>query len=264
MPTAPETDLFIVGLGVMVPDHVTVQATRALSQCVRLYSIVQEPPRLWLPANILGRIEVVNALEMYVEGSPRVQNYERAARTILHAIGNHRPLGYVTYGNPMSYDRVAQNLLLYAKESGHTLRVVPGISSLDTVLCDLMVDMAPAIQIFEASWLFACEMQPNITAPLLLMQVGFFGSLRTHYSVRPDGSSLAELIEYLCRFYPPYQPVFLVRSTGQESQPASVRQSGLKDLAKATAEELGGASLYIPSVESPRPNAEVVARMRNT
>jgi uncharacterized protein YabN with tetrapyrrole methylase and pyrophosphatase domain len=213
---------------------------------------------------MLGKVEVINALEMYVEGGPRVRNYETVARTIIRALENHRPLGYVTYGNPMSYDRVAQNLVLYAKESDCALQIVPGISSVDTVLCDLMVDMAPAIQIFEASWFFACEMNPNITAPLLLMQVGFFGSLRTHYSVRSDGRSLSELIEYLCRFYPPDHSVSLVRSTGHESQPTAIRGSALKELITATAEELSGSSLYVPSVEAPRPNVEVITRMTNT
>jgi hypothetical protein len=92
----------------------------------------------------------------------------------------------------MAYDRVAQNLVRSAKEADVRVRIVPGISSLDTVSCDLNIDMAPAIQVFETSWLAACQIQPRTDIPLLLMQVGAFGSLRMHYTSRQDGSSLLE------------------------------------------------------------------------
>ena len=260
MPLASQPDLYIIGLGVSIPGHVTVQATRAMSRCVRLYSIVQEPPRLWLPKEHLN-LEVINALKMYNEDSIRTQNYERAARTIIAALDSAHPLGYVTYGNPMSYDRVAQNLVEYAKASDITLQVVPGISSFDTILCDLTVDMAPAIQVVDASWLVACHIEPNIYMPALVMQVSVFGSFRTHYSQRPDSRSLEGLVEYLCRFYPPSHPVSLVRSTGQEGEPANVRTIALGNLCNVTSEDLGGASLYIPVLMYPTPDQEMIGAM---
>jgi uncharacterized protein YabN with tetrapyrrole methylase and pyrophosphatase domain len=256
-----QPELFIIGLGVTIPGHVTRQATRAMSRCAKLYSIVQEPPRLWLPPDSFGKIEVVNALELYAEGSIRTENYERVARLIMGALGRGQSLGYVTYGNPMAYDRVAQNLVKYATESCFTFQIVPGISSLDTVLCDLHIDMAPAIQVIEASWLLACQIQPQVGIPVLLMQVGAFGSFRTHYRKRQDGSSLAELIEYLCNIYPRSHPVSLIRSTGQEEQPARIREVALANLSKVTADDLSGASLYIPSLDKPRPREDVISKM---
>jgi len=260
MPPVSQPDLYIIGLGVSIPGHVTVQATRAMSRCARLYSIVQEPPQMWLPKEKWG-MKVINALTMYEEGSVRTQNYERAARTIIAALDNARPLGYVTYGNPMAYDRVAQNLIEYAKESGITLQVVPGISSFDTILCDLRVEMAPAIQVYDASWLVIFGMAPNVNVPALLIQVSVFGSFRTHYSQRQDGRSLEGLVEYLTRFYPPSHMVSLVRSTGQEGEPANVRKVALGKLSEVTAEDLGGASLYIPVLNYPKPDEEMISAM---
>jgi precorrin-2 methylase len=256
-----QPDLFLIGLGVMIPGHITVQATQAISRCDLLYSILQEAPRLWIPADRLGQTEVVNALEWYAEGNLRSQNYEQVARKILKAVGRGRSVGYVTYGNPMAYDRVAQNLVNYAKEAGFGVQVVPGISSLDTVFCDLQVDMAPGIQVFEASWLVACEIKPRVDVPVLLLQVGAFGSLRTHYTKRQDGSSLTELVEYLCKIYPKSHVVSLVRSTGDENQATSVRHVGLGSLCEVTADQLSGASLYIPPSEKALPKQEILARM---
>src|SRR5262249_46008258 len=153
-------------------------------------------------------------------------------------IRSSRPIGYVTYGNPMSYDRVAQNLLEYAKDVGFSTQIIPGISSLDSVLCDLGIDMAPAIQIFEASWLLACHIPLNIRVPVLLMQMGAFGSLRTHYTKRTNGSSLNELVEYLRLFYPPFHRVSLVRSSGQDGRPSLISQIELEHLCEVSADEL--------------------------
>src|ERR1700730_11055535 len=107
-------DIFIIGLGVLIPDHISIQAQRAISQCSQLYSIVQEPSRVWAPQGRSGDINIINALDLYVEGRLRMENYELVARTIVNAFTPGQSVGYVTYGNPMSYDRVAQELLKHA------------------------------------------------------------------------------------------------------------------------------------------------------
>ena len=254
-------ELLIIGLGIMLPGQITVQASQALARCVRIYSIVQEDPRIWLPYGCYGKIEVVNALSSYIEGRVRTQNYDSAATSIIDALKEGGVIGYVTYGNPMAYDRVAQNLLVLAKTSGITVRIVPGVSSFDTVLCDLRIDMAPAIQVFEASWLVACEIHPRIDIPLLLMQVSAFGSLRTHYTRRQDGSSLVELANHLGISYPPEHTIYLVVSTGNESRTSAVHRVSLCDLCEVSTEELSGASLYVPPLTNVSPNMEIVKRM---
>ena len=253
--------LFLIGLGIVVPGHVTFQASHAMSQCAEIYSIVQEPAQLWLPPGAFGKIKVVNVLEWYVENKIRTQNYENVARSILKAVVPNRNIGYVTYGNPMAYDRVAQNLVEYSREGKFTVQVIPGISSIDTVLCDLGFDIAPAIQVFEASWLVACKIHPRVDMPVLLMQVGAFGSLRTHYSKRHDGSSLTDLIKHLSPFYPSSHLTYLVRSTTREDQRAGVCEVTLSNLCRVTAEQLSGASLYIPPVTNTEPDAAILALM---
>jgi hypothetical protein len=97
--------------------------------------------------------------------------------------------------------------------------------------------------------------------PLLLMQVGPFGSLRTHYTSRQDGSSLLELVEHLCISYPADHDTFLVRSTGNERHEADVHPISLTNLCKVTAEQLGGASLYVPALTDLQPDPDIISRM---
>jgi uncharacterized protein YabN with tetrapyrrole methylase and pyrophosphatase domain len=253
--------LWLIGLGVAVDSHMTVQASKALARCSEIYSIVQESPHLWLPSNAWERAKVVNVLDWYVEGKMRSDNYEYVATSIMAAVTADKEVGYVTYGNPMAYDRVAQNLLARCRQSRIPVRIVPGISSVDTILCDLGFDMAPAIQIFEASWLVACKIRPRIDIALLLMQVGTFGSLRTHYTKRQDGSSLRDLVNHLTAFYPPQHQIYLVCSTASEGQTVRLSDIPLCSLAQVTAEQLSGASLYIPALTDVNPSPTIIRKM---
>jgi hypothetical protein len=253
--------LFIIGLGVKVPEHVTAQATMAMLRCTQIYSIVQEAPNLWLPSGKAGEIAVVSALRMYREGDLRSDNYQRTARAIVDAAAVGRTVGYVTYGNPMAYDSVAQNIIRFASEVGIKVEVIPGISSVDTLLCDLTFDMAPGVQIYEASWLIAFRIPLQVTTAAILFQIGSFGSLRTHYSTRPDARSLRTLVDYLCRFYPPSHQVFLVMSSMLEQRTPRIRRVALEDLCGLGPEASLGGSMYIPVLREPEPDVPFIAKM---
>ena len=156
--------LYVIGLGVKIPGHTTIEASDAMARCRRIYSIVQEPPRIWLPRSNLA-IPVINLINMYVEGAFRMENYERVADTILAALKEKMTVGYVTYGNPLAYDSVGQKLVRDSRDRGIQCEVITGISSIDTLLCDLGLDMAPGVQIYEASWMVTYQAPLNLTVP---------------------------------------------------------------------------------------------------
>jgi precorrin-2 methylase len=252
--------LYVIGLGIKIPDHTTVEALRIMSKCTRIYSIVQEPPSRWLPSGMAATLPVVNVLEMYAEGAVRTQNYDRVASTIFEAMTDTETVGYVTYGNPLAYDSVAQNLIRQAQASGIRFEVVAGISSIDTLLCDLGRDMAPGIQIYEASWLVASRIQLDVAAAAILLQLGTFGSFRTHYRDWRQATSLEDLRTYLTESYPLSHKVFLVQSSNQ-LQPARIVEVTLDKLCHVAAEDFMGASMYLPALETGNLDENAVKRM---
>jgi len=254
------TRLYVIGLGIKIPDHTTIEAMRTMSKCTRIYSIVQEPPARWLPPDKAPTLKLVNVLEMYAEGAVRTQNYDRAASAIFQAVTENETVGYVTYGNPLAYDSVAQNLVRQAKRSGTKFEVIAGISSIDTLLCDLGLDMAPGIQIYEASWLVASRVRLDMATATILLQLGTFGSFRTHYRDRRLAGSLEELVAYLCASYPPSHKVFLVQSSNQ-LQPARITEVTLEKLCQVATDDFLGASMYLPAAESVQLDENTVARM---
>lgn len=253
--------LIIIGLGVKIPDHITVEAQRAMAGCAIIYSIVQEPPRLWLPTDRLTKTRVINALDLYIEGALRAQNYEQVARTIHGSLQGGANVGYVTYGNPMAFDSVTQHLIRLAREDDTPLEIIPGISSVDTILCDLNADMAPGIQIIEASWVVAYKVQLHLDLPVLLLQIGAFGSLRTHYKDPPSGRSLIGLSAYLLLFYPATHRGLVVRSSSAAAERRTVFEVPLGELSSISGDDLGGASLYIPALDIGRPDRTVISEM---
>ena len=218
--------LYIVGLGVSVPDHTTLEAAAALARCDHIFTIIQQQPSVWLPRDA-QRVSVTNLMEMYVEGALRTDNYDSVSRRIFDALESHRTIAYVTYGNPVVYDSVTHRLIRLATDAGVSARIVPSVSSIDTLLCDLQVEMAPGLQIYEASWIVAAEVTLNVSAAVILVQVGTFGSLRAHYRQRPTARSLEPLSEYLRVFYPPSHPVSLVCSGSPQGR-AGVQASALE------------------------------------
>ena len=255
----PQRVLYVIGMGVKIPGHTTVAATEALSRCDRIYTIVQEPPDVWLPASRARGLSVVNLMSLYVEGALRSDNYARVARTILDGLNEVTTVGYVTYGNPLSYDSVAQALARESENAGWRLEVVAGISSIDTILCDLRMDMAPGIQVYEASWLVASRTPINAAAPVILLQLGHFGTVRAHYRQRRRAESLADLVSYLAGFYPDSHTVMLVQSSS-DARPASVARVKLGDLCNVR-EDQWAESVYIPPLQAPQLRADVVARL---
>jgi len=255
-----DTRLYVIGLGIKIPDHTTVEALRIMSKCTRIYSIVQESPQLWLPPGRTSEVPVVNVLGMYAEGAVRTENYDRVASAIFKALTETQTVGYVTYGNPLAYDSVAQNLIRQAQRSGTRIEIVAGISSIDTLLCDLGVDMAPGIQIYEASWLVASRVRLNVAAAAILLQLGTFGSFRAHYRDWRSAGSLEELRSYLMGSYPSSHKVTLVQSSNQ-LQPARITEVILEKLCQVGAEDFMGASMYVPAIEIVRLDENTVMRM---
>jgi uncharacterized protein YabN with tetrapyrrole methylase and pyrophosphatase domain len=254
--------LNIVGLGIRIPDHITVEVSRTLATCTRIFTVVQEPPAAWLPAEG-AHVPVINLMEMYEEGAIRTQNYERVSNRIFQSLDDTAVVGYVTYGNPLVYDSVSQQLVRHARQAGVRFNVLAGISSIDTLLCDLGVDMAPGIQVYEASWLVAGQVPLVVTAPAILLQLGTFGSFRTHYRDRINVSSLEPLVSYLSRSYPRSHPVHLVRS-GDREQPANLRNVPLGDLTTVDTDDVLGASMYIPCLQPAQLDQGIVAMMERT
>ncbi len=104
-----------------------------------------------------------------------------------------RPPGHLRLPGPRSGRR--------ARREGFEARLLPGISALDCLWCDLGVDPALAgCQIYHATDFLEDERTPDIKATLILLQISVIG--QSDHLEEPDWSGLPLLVDYLRRFYP--------------------------------------------------------------
>ena len=252
--------VYAIGLGIRIPDHLTVEALDALQRCRRLFSILPGTILSPLPTDITAKIESLEP--HYVPGVLRRDAYQRQVSVILDACTPESPVGYVTSGNPVFFDSVTDGLRVECERRGIEFRLVAGVSSIDAILVDLCCDVAPGLQIFEASSLLAFEIEPRTDLAAIVMQPNVFGTSFVVANRQISAEAMRPLREYLLRFYPPDHPVTYVTSAVRPGVASDLEQFPLGELGGTEEHpQAPGASLYIPSARPLAQNPAFLQRM---
>ena len=259
----------VIGMGIQRVAHMTLEAILVLQRCRQGFvaGLDQKSVEEFRRALVshLGSDELLPPLvslsPAYRPDRKRRENYVEAADAVLDGAATQAPVAYLTPGNPIVYDRVAKEILDGARARGLSVAVVPGISSIDTVLVDLRQEPGPGLQIYEASCFVGSGVKPDTRYGCLLMQVGVFG---TNYAVlgrEPHVQALAPLKKYLLQFYPAAHLTVLVRSAAREDRGASIHHVSVESLDHVPANLQQGASLFIPALSAPQLDKAFHARM---
>jgi len=254
--------VYAIGLGIRIPDHLTLEALEALQACARLFSIIPHNTLRSLPTEIVAKVESLEPY--YVPGVLRRAAYERQVAVMLEAAAQEGPVGYVTVGNPVFFDSVTEGLGAECKQRGIDFHIVAGVSSIDAILLDLRRDVAPGLQVLEASSLLAFDIEPRTDLPCIIMQPNAFGTSYVVGGRQVSPEAMAVLREYLLRFYRPDHPVMYVTSAVHPSASAEVVRFPLGELGgTADRPQVPGASLFIPAARPLTLNPKFLQRMED-
>lgn len=248
-------DISIVGSGIKFPEHLTLETIAVLEQCKSVYTIASHlsneentPPSL--------KSKIKNLWHLYQPDRLRKENYRAMTEAILNAAHQESPIAYLAGGNPVVFDSVTQWIIESAKEHNLTVKVFPSISSIDTIMVDLKYEVAPGLQIYDASMLIGLNIEPRVYISCILLQISTFGtSFTTAYRI-PKKDFLAPLKTYLLRFYPLNHQVYLVSSAFSNKQTSKIVNISLEDIDDLNFEQIQGASLFIPPVYRPQKNID--------
>ena len=206
----PATGIVIVGSGIKVPAQLTIEAVAALEHSSEIWTNLPEPEHAELVQHI-GR--GVNSLWPFFHSDrPRIDNYRDIVAHIISRAACLPSVAYLTQGHPLVLDKVTTELLRHGQQAGIAVSVLPGISSLDTILADVQYEPARGLQIFDATNFVRAGLAVDARAGLLLLQPGVFGidTPRTTSDAPPP--DIGPLRDVLCKIYPPGHPAILVRS----------------------------------------------------
>lgn len=202
-----EGSLVIAGSGIKFMSHLSTEVKAYISNSDLVLYLVNDPAiREWIQSNS-KRSESLS--DIYFQHNVRHQSYQAVSDYILDKLRSNIHICVVTYGHPTFLAQPTIDAVKRAREAGYYAIALPGISSLDCLLADLLIDPSDnGCQIFEATDLFIRKRQIDPSSHLVLLQVGYLG----HLSMKEptDQSSRLQIFsDYLQQFYPANHPVVI-------------------------------------------------------
>lgn len=171
-------DIFIIGAGVFTHKHLTLEACSVIrSVNIIFFSRYNERVRTFI-ADINPRATLIDLDQnRYSIGDYRPVIYEEMAGDVVNAAKKVGKVALLEPGSAIVTDQVTQNILRLSNKEQFTVKMIPGISSVELVLIELGFDLSIGIQIFQAQQLLLYKqtLNPNISA--IILQPGYYDTL---------------------------------------------------------------------------------------
>lgn len=205
-------DVYVVGTGMVGYRQLTRETEAAFRKSDRVY-LVHYQRLVQEHIENAYDTEVITLTDEYETGLNRVHTYERMADRVLDgATTTDGPVSFALYGHPMVFVSPAKWVVTRGPDRGLSVKVLPGISSMDCLYADIGLDPAEhGIQMFEATDLLLREYDLNPTVPMMIWQIGSVGSI-LHSAAPSTPERFTPLREYLQRFYPADHTAYLLQT----------------------------------------------------
>ncbi len=223
--------LVVVGTGIQGGAQTSIAAKTAIERADRvLFAVADAQTVAW----IRGLSPSAESLSYPRDGRPRKQIYRDMVEQILRDVRKGARVCAAFYGNPGVLADVPHEVLRRAREEGHNARMLPGISFLDCLFCDLGIDPGRrGCQLYEAGSYVRRRPPIDTATPLVLCQVGMIGNAAAFDAT--DGewirAGLSELRGVLEADYPPDHEVVVYEASTDLWTPARVERMRLDELA---------------------------------
>jgi uncharacterized protein YabN with tetrapyrrole methylase and pyrophosphatase domain len=239
-------DIYIVGVGIR-GDQMTPEVEKAIRCSATVFYVAQGVVGKHLEK--LRPRRVKDLAPFYREGVSRLQSYDRMSATVLASALEHPPVTFAVYGHPLIYVYPSSQILFAASWLGLSVKLLPGVSSLDCILIDLGLDPAYyGLQMYEATELLVRRRPLQTDVPCLIWQVG---STEVAYYTKRETTAeqLIGLQNHLLTFYPANHAVTAVFSSPLSGVSSTLRKFPLSEMSSNHALLHQGVTLYIPPVE---------------
>ena len=238
-------ELVVVGTGVSV-GHLTAEARGWISLANKVLYCVADAPTERLILKLNPNAE--SLYPFYGEGKPRKETYNEMVERTLVSLRSGGIVCAAYYGHPGIFVYPAHHSIKAARKEGFSARMLPAVSSIDCLFCDLGVDPSAGCQIFEATDLMVRKRTIDTASHVIILQVSALGDMAYSFAGY-DSRNLKTLGHYLSRIYP---TTFKVKSYAAAQFAVcdpDIREIEIGELASDTVH--GISTLYIPPLEAP-------------
>ncbi len=247
-PTA-EPDIYLVGLGICGIDQITAETERVLRHAREVLFVDTGVATRRYLESLCPRVTSLFD-ESYADDGHRLGAYHHMAARTIDAALDHAPVAFAMQGHPIvgacapALIRDAAGLL------GLSVRVLPGISALDCVFAELLLDPClHGLQMYEATDLLLRRRPLQADVPALIWQVGSLETrLHTQRRSRPERFTRFQI--HLRRFYPAAHPVTAVFATPHPLMQSTIRRFALDEIGSHAHDLHAGFTLYVPPLHA--------------
>lgn len=259
--------LVIAGVGIRFLSQLTLEVKSAIENCDCVLYLVNEPAyKRWIIENSKKAISLDSN---YFSGKLRRDVYQEIEDTILKYSQQYTRTCFITYGHPFFLSSSALKIAKKAKNEieDTEVLVMPGISSLDCLFCDLMVDPGDiGIQAYEATDFLLYNRTFVTSSHLVLWQIGVTGRQEVirdkDMLISPTFRKGISLIQSkLLKKYPSKHPILLYVAPQYPSQNCSIVETTIDSLTEHNVHRLSTA--YIPPSSSNEIDNDLKEQMRS-
>jgi uncharacterized protein YabN with tetrapyrrole methylase and pyrophosphatase domain len=239
-------DVYLTGAGINFPEHLTVETIDVLTECKRICTNLQESMLEGLPQDLKDKC--ISLWSLYQDGRIRSENYRDTFNAIVEIAEVSRPIAWLVPGHPVIFDSVTALLLNEGRARGWNVRVIPAISSIDTLLAGLGYDPAHGMLIHEATGLVRRRIPLHRTVATMLLQPAVFDVDVAIIAVAAGsaGPDLSPLRDYICEFYSPDHKCAFIRSASKFGECDLVTWTELLNMTSVPYERVAGSTLFVP------------------
>jgi uncharacterized protein YabN with tetrapyrrole methylase and pyrophosphatase domain len=256
-------EIVVMGSGLLGSHHLTLETVEAMSSADVVYHLVTGVEAEQRMKQLNPR--VFSLISFYRDGDLDLEVYGRIVSFLLAQAMVHRRVGFVVMGHPSIYVAPTHLLVEHGPRHGVPVHVLPALSSIDTILTQMPFDIAnTGLQILDSNRLVSYGLVPMRNVPLLVFQVGCFGSGFITRQVQNAPDRLRPLVEYLLAYYPSEHPVELIECEMGWPHRAVRHRLTLAQLATSGHLVNYNSTLFVPqaepvSIRAPEFHARLVA-----
>jgi hypothetical protein len=252
---SPVPDIYILGTGILNIWHLTREIEACLRESKQVFLV---DPGFGVAEYIAGLgPKVHNLLVEYKNGGSRLDTYRTMAARVVAAAMDTPPVSFAVYGHPTFLVYPSTLIRKAAKYLGLHVHTASAVSSFDTMLIDLDLDVGRyGLQMYDANTVLVDRRKLDPEVPCMLLQVDAVESaFHTVGKSRP--SRFRRLQDHLLQFYPPNHVLTNVRSASFPIYRPGLVQFELQNMGAEFADKRLGGTVFIPPARKPEADLEL-------
>ncbi len=238
------TALYLLGSGIQSTLHMTEETRQALRTCKKVF-VLHADAAVIRDIEAYGP-EVIDVADMYDGITIRQDAYRAIADRVIAEAAASAPVAFMVHGHPLFLVSASEYLIELAAENGIRTRVLPGISSFDTLMCDLGLDFGYGLQMFDTSTMLSCNWTPNPAVPMLLFQLATTLDPRVTKGQR-TGEVLKPIVDLLTPLYGPDHLTKIISSATSLLEGPEIVELTIAELASGNVDLTRRPTLYVPA-----------------